>query len=229
MSAAGLNSTRASVLFDLDGTLIHTAPDLVGALNDMRREDGRDPLPEDVLAPYCSFGGRGLLGRGFDLVPEDAGYRAAYDRFITRYRERMTCESHPYPGIRDLVAQLATNDCAWGVVTNKAEALAVPLLEFTAFDPPPGCVIGGDTAGVAKPDPRPILLACERLGVDPAHSIYVGDSDRDIAAGRAAGMPTIAASYGYVPADDDVARWEADAVVDSPNELWAAIRQLQAA
>lgn len=216
-----------SVLFDLDGTLMHTAPDLVGALNDMRVADGLDPLPLEVLAPYCSYGGRGLLGRGFDLTPDDDGYRAAYDRFIARYRERMTWESRPYDGIRELVARLAAEKQPWGVVTNKVEALAVPLIEFTAFDPAPGCVIGGDTAGVAKPDPRPILLACERMGVTPEQCIYVGDSDRDILAGRAAGMATIAAGYGYVPVDDDIAKWEADAVVDTPAELWDAIQRLQ--
>ncbi|AWN17568.1 HAD family hydrolase [Salinisphaera sp. LB1] len=225
MSPAG----QRSVLFDLDGTLMHTAPDLVGALNDMRRADGLDPMPEDVLAPYCSYGGRGLLGRGFDLTPDDDGYREAYDRFIARYRQRMTQESHPYDGIRELVARLGAADLAWGVVTNKVEALAVPLIEHTAFDPAPGCVIGGDTAGVSKPDPRPILLACERMGVEPSHSVYVGDSDRDILAGRAAGMPTIAASYGYVPVDDDIAQWQADAVVATPAELWDAIQRLQPA
>lgn len=219
----------ASVLFDLDGTLIHTAPDLVGALNDMRQADGLAPLPVDALAPYCSYGGRGLLGRGLNLTPDDAGYRDAYDRFIERYRQRMTEASHPYDGIRDLVALLGAASQPWGVVTNKIEALAVPLIEHIAFDPAPGCVIGGDTAGVAKPDPRPILLACERMGVAPGQCIYVGDSDRDILAGRAAGMPTIAAGYGYVPVDDDIATWEANAVVDTPAELWDAIQRLQAA
>lgn len=218
---------QRSVLFDLDGTLMHTAPDLVGTLNDMRRADGLDPMPVEVLAPYCSYGGRGLLGRGFDLTPEDDGYREAYDRFIERYRQRMTQDSHPYDGIRELVERLAAADLTWGVVTNKIEALAVPLIEYTAFDPAPGCIIGGDTAGVSKPDPRPILLACERMGVAPAHCIYVGDSDRDILAGRAAGMATIAAGYGYVPVDDDIAQWQADAVVETPAELWDAIQRLQ--
>ncbi|WP_324997443.1 HAD-IA family hydrolase [Salinisphaera sp.] len=215
------------MLFDLDGTLIHTAPDLVGALNDMRREDGHDPLSVEALAPYCSYGGRGLLGRGYGLTPDDPGYREAYDRFIAAYRGRMTQNSRPYDGIRELVARLGTAGRAWGVVTNKVEALAVPLIEFTAFDPAPDAVIGGDTAGVSKPDPAPILLACERMGVDPANCVYVGDSDRDIVAGRAAEMPTIAAGYGYIPVDDDIAAWRADAVVDTPAELWEAIVRLQ--
>lgn len=222
------DSRQPSVLFDLDGTLIHTAPDLTGALNDLRIEDGLEPLPIDVLAPYCSYGGRGMLGRGFDLAPDEPGYREAYNRFIARYRQRMTRDSHPYDGMRELVARLGAANHAWGVVTNKTENLAVPLIEFTAFDPPPGCVIGGDTAGVPKPDPKPILLACQRLGVEPLHGIYVGDSDRDIAAGHAAGMATIAASYGYVPADDDIAAWQADAVVDTPGQLWSTIQRLQA-
>ncbi|WP_423823827.1 HAD-IA family hydrolase [Salinisphaera sp. SPP-AMP-43] len=216
-----------SVLFDLDGTLMHTAPDLVGALNDMRADQGLEALPMAVLAPYCSYGGRGLLGRGFDLTPEDDGYSEAYERFIDTYRRRMTRESHPYDGIRELLLALRSAGQSWGVVTNKSEALAVPLVEHTAFDPAPGTVIGGDTAGVSKPDPAPILLACERMGVDPARCIYVGDSDRDIAAGRAAGMPTIAAGYGYVPSGDDIHAWQAEAVVHTPNELWNTIQQLQ--
>lgn len=219
---------RLSVLFDLDGTLLHTAPDLAGALNDLRAADGLEPLPIDVLAPYCSYGGRGLLGRGYGLTPEDAGYARTYERFIERYRERMTRDSHPYDGIRELIARLDAAGQAWGVVTNKVEALAVPLIKFTAFDPAPGCVIGGDTAGVAKPDPKPMLLACERLDVTPARCIYIGDSDRDITAGRAAGMGTIAAGYGYVPVDADIAAWRADAVADTPDRLWSTIRALQA-
>lgn len=219
-------SNQGGVLFDLDGTLMHTAPDLVGALNDIRREDGLEPLPFEVLAPYCSFGGRGMLGRSLGLVPEAPGYRAAYDRFITRYRERMTWESHPYDGTRELVARLVDTGLAWGIVTNKAEALALPIVEHARFDPAPDCVIGGDTAKAAKPDPAPLLLACERMHLNPEWCIYIGDSDRDIAAGHAAGMWTIAAGYGYIPDGNPAAEWQADALVESPQGLWAAIQRL---
>lgn len=220
---------QRAVLFDLDGTILHTAPDLAGALNDMRLQRGLQPMPVDELAPMCSFGGRGMLGKGLDLTPEDEAYAAAYDAFIEAYRLRMTRDTLPYDGIRELIQTLHGQGIGWGVVTNKAERLAIPLMQAMAFDPAPGCVVGGDTAGVAKPDPAPILLACERIGVDPAACIYVGDSDRDMAAGRAAGMPTIGIAYGYVPVGENAHDWEADIVVDSVAELSAAISRLQQA
>jgi len=216
-----------AVLFDLDGTILHTAPDLAGAVNDMRIERGLAPMPVEDLAPLCSFGGRGMLDKGLDLQPEDEDYPAAYDAFIEAYRLRMTRDTQPYEGIRELVQSLQSQGIAWGVVTNKAERLAVPLMDAMAFDPLPGCVVGGDTAGVAKPDPAPILLACERMDIDPAHCIYVGDSDRDVAAGMAAGMPTIGIGYGYVPVGENAYDWPADVVVNSVAELADAITRLQ--
>lgn len=222
-------SPARAVLFDLDGTILHTAPDLAGAVNDMRLERGLAALPIDALAPLCSFGGRGMLAKGLGLYPEDAEYPAAYEAFIEAYRQRMTRDTYPYDGIRELMQALRDDGTAWGVVTNKAEHLAVPLMQAMAFDPAPGCVIGGDTAGVAKPDPAPVLLACERIGLAPATCIYVGDSDRDIAAGQAAGMPTIGIAYGYVPEGEDAHHWPADIVVDSVAELGPAITRLQQA
>lgn len=220
---------KRAVLFDLDGTILHTAPDLAGAVNDMRLERGLAPLPIEDLAPMCSFGGRGMLGRGLDLKPEDEAYATAYDAFIETYRLRMTRDTLPYDGIRELMQALHDQGIGWGVVTNKAERLAIPLMQAMAFDPAPGCVVGGDTAGVAKPDPASILLACERMGVDPASCIYVGDSDRDMAAGRAAGMSTIGIAYGYVPVGESAYDWAADIVVESVAELGPAISRLQQA
>ncbi|GAB3682629.1 HAD family hydrolase [Salinisphaera aquimarina] len=218
---------KRAVLFDLDGTLLDTAPDLAGAINDMRVERGLEPLPLAELAPLCSFGGRGMLGKGLDLTPEHDSYSATYDAFIEAYRSRMTRDSRPYPGMRELLRDVAVADTLWGVITNKTEALALPLMAHMAFDPAPACVIGGDTAGVAKPDPAPMYLACERIGVEPTRCIYIGDSDRDIAAGRAAGMATIGVAYGYIPPGDDIHGWRADCVVESVAELPAAIQQLQ--
>ncbi|MES1952656.1 phosphoglycolate phosphatase [Salinisphaera sp. S4-8] len=217
-----------AVLFDLDGTLLDTAPDLAGAINDMRAELGLDAMPLSELARMCSFGGRGMLGKGLDLTPEDADYRANYDRFIETYRARMTRDTQPFDGMREFVRQLADSGLAWGVVTNKLEALALPLMTHMDFDPPPGCVIGGDSAGVAKPDPAPMYLACERIGVDATRCVYIGDSDRDIEAGRVAGMATIGVAYGYIPPGDDIHGWQADVVVDTVAGLRAALEQLDA-
>ena len=131
-----------AVLFDLDGTLLDTAPDLAGAINDMRLERGLAPMPLAELAPLCSFGGRGMLGKGLDLRPEDDDYSAAYDAFIETYRGRMTRDTRAYDGMRELVRELTEAGCAWGVITNKMEALALPLMTHMAFDPAPACVIG---------------------------------------------------------------------------------------
>jgi phosphoglycolate phosphatase len=217
-----------AVLFDLDGTLLDTAPDLAGALNDLRAARGLAALPLAELAPMCSFGGRGMLAQGFGLAPGDATYRETYDAFVAAYRQRMTRETHPFPGIRELLTALPTDGWGWGVVTNKIEALARPLLEFIAFEPAPACVIGGDSAARPKPDPAPLLLACEQLNVAPARCIYIGDSDRDIAAGRAAGMYTIGVAYGYIPPGDDIHAWHADVVVASTAELRGAAADLRA-
>jgi phosphoglycolate phosphatase len=217
-----------AVLFDLDGTLLDTAPDLAGAINDMRIARGLEAMPLHELAPMCSFGGRGMLSKGLDLRPDDADYRASYDLFIETYRQRMTRDTQPFDGMREFVRQLADSGLAWGVVTNKMEALALPLMDHMNFDPPPGCVIGGDSAGVAKPDPAPMYLACERIGIEPARCVYIGDSDRDIEAGRVAGMATIGVAYGYIPPGDDIHGWQADVVIDSVAGLPAALEQLDA-
>jgi len=216
-----------AILFDLDGTLVNTAPDLAGAVNDMRVERGLDPLPLSDLSPLCSFGGRGMLGKGLDLTPDDERYQDTYDAFIEAYRQRMTRESKAYDGMRKLVREIVADGAIWGVITNKTEALARPLMDFLAFDPPPACVIGGDSAGAPKPDPAPMLMACRQIFVDPAHCIYIGDSDRDVEAGRAAGMATIAVTYGYIPTGDDIHSWNADIVVNTVAELGPAIQTLR--
>ncbi|WP_158583497.1 HAD family hydrolase [Salinisphaera sp. Q1T1-3] len=221
----GAPSSRA-VLFDLDGTVVDTAPDLAGAANDMRARRGLAARPIDAMAPMCSYGGRGMLAAAFDIAPGAPDYDAMYDEFITTYAQRMTRASYPYTGMRALLTDLADDGVRWGIVTNKPERLAVPLIAHLAFEPAPGCVIGGDTAGVAKPDPAPILLACERMEVAPTDCIYVGDSDRDIAAGQAAGMPTIAACYGYIPPDESPADWPAERHVESIAALGEAIQSL---
>lgn len=214
------------ILLDLDGTLLDTAPDLAGALNVLRGERGLPPLPVAGLRPLCSWGARGILRGGFDIGPDDPGYAELRERFIDLYRGRLAEATAPFPGMREAVAELSAAGWAWGVVTNKFESLAVPLMDAMAFEPPPVCVIGGDSAAHAKPHPAPLLLACETAGLVAGDCIYVGDSARDVAAGKAAGMATIAAAYGYIETGDAAEDWGADALIHDPADLPAAVAEL---
>lgn len=217
----------AAVLLDLDGTLLDTAPDLAATVNVMRAEAGKQALPIEQLRHLVSYGARGMLGTGFDVMPDDARYIDLRDHFIDLYREKMTELSRPFSGTREAMAAILANELLWGVVTNKYESLAVPLLAAMAFEPPPACIVGGDSAAHAKPHPAPLYLACEQLNLDPATCVYVGDSDRDIEAGRAAGMLTVAAAYGYIAPDDDVTTWQADAIIQDISELPGVVQQWQ--
>lgn len=223
------NPTRnipGGILLDLDGTLLDTAPDLAGTVNALRGERDLPPLPLAQLRPLCSWGARGMLRGGLGVEYDDPDYAGLRERFLELYRIRLSEATTPFPGMREAVAELADNGWAWGVVTNKFESLAVPLMTAMAFEPPPACVIGGDSATHAKPHPAPLLLACEIAGLAPASSIYVGDAARDVAAGKAAGMATIAAAYGYIEAGDDAGRWNADILIHDPAELPAAVAEL---
>lgn len=220
------NGKPAAVLLDLDGTLLDTAPDLIAAVNVLQRERGMPESPLAELRHLASWGARGMLAGAMDLHPGDEDYEHNRVRFIDLYTENMTVHTQPFPGMRNVFKRLAEKNIVWGVVTNKYERLAVPLMETMAFDPPPVCVVGGDSAGKPKPDPAPLYLACERAGLNPEECIYVGDSDRDITAGRAAGMFTIAVSFGYISDGEDLAAWKADAVVDSADEMETVINGL---
>lgn len=219
-------SNTPGVLLDLDGTLVDTAPDLVGSVNALRQDRGLQPLPLAQLRNKCSYGARGMLAAALQLTPDDPAYARARADFLERYRARLTAESKPFRGMRPALRTLIDNGVTWGVVTNKVEAYARPLIEALAFDPPPACVIGGDSAAAAKPDPAPLFLGCERAGLEPVNTVYVGDSERDIAAGRAAGMRTIGAAYGYFEPDEPAESWNADTLIQHPNELPAAVFEL---
>jgi phosphoglycolate phosphatase len=206
-----------AVLFDLDGTFADTAPDLSCALNVMRSARGLPPLPVDVTRAVTSTGARGLLRVGFGMAPDHPDYAAMRAEFLDVYSRGLCVHTQPFPGIPQLVRVLCERRVKWGIVTNKAERLAKALLEGLAPDNC-GCVIGGDTTGVTKPRPEPLLAAARLLEVAPAEAIYVGDDERDVEAGRAAGMKTIAVRYGYLNGGDPDA-WGADWVVDSPEEV----------
>ncbi len=207
------------VLFDLDGTLIDTAPDMADALNRLRGESGMEPLPFESLRPVVSMGARGLLDVGFGLAPGDPEFERLRDRFLVLYRERLCVDSRLFEGMAEALAALEAQGRLWGIVTNKPGALTGPLVEALALTARACCVVSGDSAARAKPFPDPLLLACRISDVTPDSCIYVGDSERDMQAGRSAGMRTLAAAYGYIPEGDAAERWGADGLLDSPAAL----------
>ena len=205
-----------AVLFDLDGTLADTAPDLARALNRLRTERGCDPLPAQILRPYTSSGARGLIGIGFGIVPGHPEFEAMKDRFLAHYEEDVCVDSRLYDGMQELLGHLVTRGIAWGIVTNKAARFTRPLVDRLAIVPPPACVVCGDTAARPKPAPDPLLHAAAELSLASSDCLYVGDDLRDVQAARAAGMPVLAAGFGYLGFGSHPASWGADAVIDSP-------------
>jgi phosphoglycolate phosphatase len=211
----------AAVLFDLDGTLIDSAPDLAGACNDMRIERGLAPLPYESLRAMVGSGARGMVGEGFGLKPDDDGYFLLRDEFLRRYEARMTQETRVFPAVLPLLAGLAEDGIAWGIVTNKAARFAAPLVEALGFAAASGALVCGDTTPHSKPHPEPLLEAARRLGLTPAACVSVGDDRRDVDAGRAAGMRTIVAAWGYLGAGEPPETWGADAIIERPADLRA--------
>jgi 2-phosphoglycolate phosphatase len=209
--------TRA-VLFDLDGTLADTAPDLTRALNSLLREHGRAPVPIELTRPLTSSGARGMIKAGFGLSPESEQYEDLKTRFLELYGAAVCVETRLYPGMDELLLALEQRGIPWGVVTNKIDRFTRPLLAALGLAARAACVVSGDTAARPKPHPDPLLHASRALALEPAACLYVGDDLRDIQAARAAGMPIIAAGYGYLGDDGDPHEWGADAVIDHPLE-----------
>ncbi|WP_287876015.1 HAD-IA family hydrolase [Acidovorax sp.] len=208
-----------AVLFDLDGTLIDSAPDLGAAADKMRTDRGMPSLPSDRYRPMAGAGARGMLGEAFGLTPEHPDYAAYREEFFVNYERRMTHLTTVFDGISQLIEQLLQRQMAWGVVTNKSARFTGPLTLAIPLFSTASAVVSGDTTPHAKPHPAPLLEAASRLGLDPGLCIYVGDDERDIAAGRAAGMGTVAATYGYLGATANPLQWGAQAVINSPAEL----------
>lgn len=205
-------------LFDLDGTLVDTAPDLAAALNRVRASHGLAALPLETLRPMASHGARGLLQAGMDVSPEDPRFESLKAAFLDFYEQDIDRQSRLFDGVAELIDRLHSRGLPWGIVTNKHSRFTERLVPRLPWPAPPQCVISGDTAAHPKPAPDPLLLAAQRLGVPAERCAYVGDDLRDMQAARAAGMSAIAASYGYCGCTDPL-QWPADAVIDHPLEI----------
>ena len=214
------------VLFDFDGTLADTAPDLAAAANQQRLRRGLAPLPYEQLRPQASHGARGLLRVALELTPESPGYEEARQQFLDDYAADIAVHTVLFPGVEELLAQLVEAGWAWGIVTNKVTRLTTPLVRHLALEQHSAVVVCGDTTAHSKPHPEPLLHAARQVGVQPGRCLYVGDDQRDIVAGKAAGMKTIATAYGYCGDGVPVEAWGADTVVASVADLLPAIRRL---
>jgi N-acetyl-D-muramate 6-phosphate phosphatase len=206
------------VLFDLDGTLLDTALDLGGALNDLLAEEGCPPLPATTIRPFASHGSGALVQLGFGL---DAGARfdALRQRFLELYAARVARETRLFPGGERLLATLEGAGLKWGIVTNKPAFLTDPLLAALGLGMRAACVVSGDTLPQKKPHPAPLLHAAALAGLPPAACVYLGDAERDVQAARAAGMTSLVALFGYLGAEDDPQEWGADGSIDSLDHL----------
>lgn len=206
-----------AVLFDLDGTLIDSAGDLGAAANQMRAARGLDPLPLAQFRPHGGSGARGMLAQAFGIAPGHPDYDEFKREFLDRYELLMLDRTRPFDGIEAELRGLASAGLAWGIVTNKAERFALPLVQAFRLDS--AAVVGGDTTGHTKPHPAPLLEAARRLNVQAHACLYVGDDERDILAGRAAGMATAVAAWGYLGQNAEIQHWRADLELARPGEL----------
>ena len=217
--AVSVNLRDRSVLFDLDGTLVDTAPDLVFALNQQRLARGMPELPIEAVRSQASSGARGLLRIGFNIEPGQSGYDAMRDEFLDIYERNLSRNTRLFPGVSALLEQVERRGLRWGIVTNKAERFTFPLLRALTLMDRAACVICGDTTPNPKPHPAPLLAAARKLGIPARQCIYVGDDERDVQAGHAAGMPVFVARYGYLGNGTPPEQWGADGFIDAPEDL----------
>jgi phosphoglycolate phosphatase len=212
-------TARPVLLFDLDGTLIDSAPDLAGAANDLRADHGLPPLPHAALRPMVGSGARGMVGIAFGAVPGDDRFDALKDAFLARYADRLLHSTQVFEAMQPVLDMLDRAGLPWGIVTNKAMRFTAPLVDGLGLSQRAKVVIAGDTTPHAKPHPEPLLEAARRLGVAPQACAYIGDDHRDMVAGRAAGMATLAAAWGYLGQGEPIDAWGADHVLSAPDQL----------
>ena len=214
-----VESRVRAVLFDLDGTLADTAPDLARALNRVRTSNDLAPVPLHLTRPHTSSGARGLLKAGFGIDPGDERYDALRTQFLDFYAAELCVDTRLFDGMSELLDQLDRDNLPWGVVTNKAERFALPLLRSLCLDRRAACIVGGDTTARLKPHPDPLLHAAAALRLPPSACLYLGDDLRDVQSARAAGMRSLAARYGYLGEGGPIESWQADAIIDHPREV----------
>ena len=208
-----------TVLFDLDGTLIDTAPDMAAALDILCREEGIEPLPFARVRPVVSNGSIALVKLAFGDELDDATLERLKQRYLEIYQQHLAVHSKLFEEMDTLLKTLEEQNILWGVVTNKPGWLTEPLLAALKLDERAACIVSSDSTKNRKPHPEPMYYACRLTGSEPAQCVYVGDARRDIEAGQNAGMRTIVAAYGYIPEDEKTASWQADHSVNSPGEL----------
>ena len=211
--------TPSAVLFDLDGTLIDTAPDFIRCLNQLRQQHELEPLPAEYIRRSVSNGARAMVRLGFNLEPEHDGYLEKHTAFLDLYEAGVAVETTLFEGMNDLLLELEAKSIPWGIVTNKPVRFAAPLIEALGLQERCATLICPDHVTERKPHPEPMFLACNEINAAPEQAIYVGDHVRDIEAGRNAGMYTIAVRYGYIEEPETVDLWQADAIADTVSDL----------
>lgn len=208
-----------AVLFDLDGTLVDTAPDLAFALNTVLLDHDLDPLPLNMIRPVASNGCAGLIQLGFGFSTDHERYPALQQQLLQCYQDNIARESALFPGMSHVLNTLRSQHIPWGVVTNKPAFLTDVLMQLLQLDTEAACIVSGDTTPHSKPHPAPMLHACQQLQLSSQDCLYIGDALRDIQAGKAVDMTTLIASYGYISTQDDLSQWQADGIVDTPEAI----------
>jgi 2-phosphoglycolate phosphatase len=214
-----MNPPIKTVLFDLDGTLLDTAPDLAKALNFVLQANGLAPLPYEKIRPVVSHGGAALISLGFGLPPDDPDFDARRQELLEYYKNNIAEHTRLFPGMEEVLDYIESHDLSWGVVTNKPGWLTEPLLDILKLRERAAGIVSGDTLNERKPHPAPLLHACKLTGTDPKNCLYVGDAERDIQAGHNAGMPTLVAMFGYLLENDRPETWGADALIERPADI----------
>jgi len=218
MPTSSIYTTHA-VFFDLDGTLLDTAPDLIGALNLLLKEEGAPAVDSDLARKVVSEGTKALVNLGFGIEQSDADLERRCQRYLDLYEENVCVDTVFFEGMEETLDFLEANNIVWGIITNKAEFLTKPLLKALGLDVRAGSVVSGDSLPVRKPNPEPLFHAANECNVLTTESIYVGDAFRDIEAGNRAGMITLLASYGYIDNDDKPETWGANGIIEQASEI----------